>query len=145
MKRFICFDLGEKSLGIAISDSLGVAAWGLENFYFPRNMYNQAAQHAFEVIQKNNVFDVVIGLALNLDGSESKSSILSIKFKEKLLKLNPKLNIIMVDERMSTLLANRLLIESQMSSKKRTKIIDMQSAVVILETYLETLKNNNFF
>lgn len=140
MKRFICFDLGEKTLGIAISDSLGIAAWGLENFYFVNNNYQQAVEHALNVIEKEKVLDVVIGLALNLDGTESKSSKRSITFKKKLLEFNPKLNIIMVDERMSTLLANRLLIDANISRKKRKKMIDMESAVVILETYLASIK-----
>lgn len=140
MKRFICFDLGEKTLGIAISDSLRIAAWGLENFYFVNNNYQQAIDHALDVIEREKVLDVIIGLALNLDGTESKSSKRSIKFKEKLLERNPKLNIIMVDERMSTLLANRLLKSANISNKKRKKIIDMESAIVILETYLASIK-----
>lgn len=140
MKRFICFDLGEKTLGIAVSDSLGIASWGLENFYFTKNAYHQAIKHALDVITKEKIFDVVIGLALNLDGTESESSKRSIKFKEKLLEHNSSLNIVMVDERMSTLLANRLLINANIPSKKRKKMIDMESAVVILETYLASIK-----
>ena len=141
MKRIIAFDLGTKTLGIAVSDALGIAAHGLENFRFTEGAYQTAITHAIQVINKEKVDEVVIGLALNMDGTESKSSKASSIFKDELLKRNPKLKITMVDERMSTMLATRRLLESDISRAKRKKVIDMQSAVVILETYMEMKKN----
>jgi len=141
MNRVIAFDLGSKSLGIAISDSLGIAAHGLENFRFNENGYRTAINHAIEVIKKENVNDIVIGLALNMDGSESNSSKTSRIFKEELLKIIPTLNITMLDERVTTMLATRYLLESDISRAKRKKVIDMESAVMILETYMEKMKN----
>ncbi len=143
MNKIIGFDLGTKTLGIAISDSLGIAAHGLENFRFNEGGYQTALNHAEEVIKKENVNEVVIGLALNMDGSSSNSSKTSTIFKDELLKRIPTLKITMVDERMSTMLANRYLLESDISRAKRKKVIDMQSAVVILETYMEMKKNGN--
>ena len=139
--RYLGLDLGSKTLGIAISDALGIAAHGLENFRFNEGAYQTAITHAIQVINKEKVDEVVIGLALNMDGTESKSSKASSIFKDELLKRNPKLKITMVDERMSTMLATRRLLEGDISRAKRKKVIDMQSAVVILETYMEMKKN----
>lgn len=141
MKKIIAFDLGTKTLGIAISDALGIAAHGLENFRFNEGGYQTAITHAVEVLNKEGVDEVAIGLALNMNGTDSDSSKASSIFKDELLKKMPNLKIKMVDERMSTMLANRRLLESDISRAKRKKVIDMQSAVVILETYMEMKKN----
>ncbi len=141
MNRVIGFDLGSKSLGIAISDSLGLSAHGLENFRFNENGYRTAINHAIEIIKKENVNEIVIGLALNMDGSESNSSKTSRIFKDELLKIIPTLKITMIDERVTTMLANRYLLEADISRAKRKKVIDMESAVMILETYMEQKKN----
>lgn len=141
MKKVIGFDLGTKTLGIAISDALGIAAHGLENFRFNEGGYQTAITHAVEVINREKVDEVALGLALNMDGSESNSSKASNIFKDELIKRLPNLKVTMVDERMSTMLANRRLLESDISRAKRKKVIDMQSAVVILETYMEMKKN----
>ena len=141
MNKIIAFDLGSKSLGIAISDALGIAAHGLENFRFNENGYQSALRHALEVIKNNNVNEVVVGLALNMDGSMSKSAEISTKFKEELLKAMPNLKVAMIDERLTTMQANRILLEADISRKKRKQVIDMQSAVMILETYMGRKKN----
>jgi len=143
MNKILAFDLGSKSLGIAISDSLGIAAHGYENFRFNENGYRTAINHAIEVINKEKINEIVVGLALNMDGSESKSSTISRKFRSELLKIKPELKITMVDERMTTMLATNLLLEADISRKKRKKVIDMESAVMILETYLGRKKNGH--
>lgn len=143
MNRIIGFDLGSKSLGIAITDSLGIAAHGYENFRFTNKAYQQAIAHALMVIDKEKINDVVIGLALNMDGSMSDSAHAATIFKDELLKRRPNLKIIMMDERMTTMQANRILLEADLSREKRKKVIDMESAVMILETYLMRLKNGH--
>lgn len=143
MNRIISFDLGTKSLGIAISDSLGIAAHGYENFHFNNKAYQQAIAHAISIIDKEKINDVVIGLALNMDGSASPSSRAANIFKDELLKLRPNLKITMMDERMTTMQANRILLEADLSRAKRKKVIDKQSAVMILETHLARLKNGH--
>lgn len=141
MNKIIGLDLGSKTLGIAISDALGIAAHGLENFRFNEGGYQTAIKHALEVLKQQNVNEVALGLALNMDGSESKSSETARKFREELLKNNPNLKVEMVDERMSTMVAHQILLEANLSRAKRKKVIDMESAVVILETYMEQKKN----
>ncbi|MCQ2792300.1 MAG: Holliday junction resolvase RuvX [Bacilli bacterium] len=141
MNKILAFDLGSRTLGIAVSDSLGIAAHGLENFRFPEGGYQAAIAHALEIINREHISELVIGLALNMNGEESKSSQASRIFKEELLKRNANLKITMVDERLTTKLATQRLLEADLSREKRKKVIDMQSAVVILETYMEMKKN----
>lgn len=138
--RIISFDLGKKTLGVAISDFLGITARGIETFRFNENNYDKAVNRALEIINNENVNDIVIGYPLNMDGTISKMAINVLSFKEKLLKLKPSLNIILIDERLSTISANRNLIETNLSAKKRKKIIDMEAAIIILEMYLEKTK-----
>ena len=140
MDRIIGFDLGEKTLGIAISDPLGITARGIETFRFNENDFNKAVNHALEVINNENVNDVVIGYPLNMDGSISYMAVNVLNFKESLLKLKPSLNIVLIDERLSTVSANRNLMEMNLSPKKRKEIIDMEAAIIILEMYLEKIK-----
>ena len=140
MDRIIGFDLGEKTLGIAISDPLGITARGIETFRFNENDFNKAVNHALEVINNENVNDVVIGYPLNMDGSISYMAVNVLNFKESLLKLKPSLNIVLIDERLSTISANRNLMEMNLSPKKRKEIIDMEAAIIILEMYLEKIK-----
>lgn len=140
MDRIIGFDLGEKTLGIAISDPLGITVRGIETFRFNENDFNKAVSHALKVINDENVNDVVIGYPLNMDGSISYMAVNVLNFKESLLKLKPSLNIILIDERLSTVSANRNLMEMNLSPKKRKEIIDMEAAIIILEMYLEKIK-----
>ena len=140
MDRIIGFDLGEKTLGIAISDPLGITARGIEIFRFNENDFDKAVNHALKVINNENVNDVVIGYPLNMDGSISYMAVNVLNFKENLLKLKPSLNIVLIDERLSTVSANRNLMEMNLSPKKRKEIIDMEAAIIILEMYLEKIK-----
>lgn len=141
MKRILGLDLGVKTLGIAVSDALGLAAHGYENFRFSEKAYQQAIAHTLEILNKEKIDEVALGLALNMNGTESDSSQAARKFKEELLKHNPNLKIELIDERMSTIQATRLLLEADLSRAKRKKVIDMTSAVMILETYLRKKEN----
>ncbi len=136
MPRIIGFDLGRKTLGIAICDALMIAAHGLENYRFPEGAFRNATNHALEVIKEEEVNEVCIGLALNMDGSESDSSRSARRFKEDLIKEMPNLKVELVDERLTTVIATNRLLEADLSRNKRKQVIDMMSAVVILETYL---------
>lgn len=141
MNRIMGLDLGTKTLGIAISDALGIAAHGYENFRFSEKAYQQAIAHVVTLLKKESINEVALGLALNMDGSESNSSKAARIFKDELLKHLPNLKIEMVDERMTTMQANKILLEADLSRAKRKQVIDMESAVMILETYLARKKN----
>jgi putative Holliday junction resolvase len=136
MPRIIAFDLGRKSLGIATTDSLLISAHGYEEYRFPDGAFQDATKHAIEVIKKENVLEICVGLPLHMSGEESKSSESARHFAKDLEIALPNVKVSLVDERMTTIIANNRLLEADLSRKKRKEVIDKMSAVVILESYL---------
>lgn len=136
MPKIIAFDLGRKSLGIAITDSLLISAHGYEEYRFSDGAFADATNHAVEVINKESVKEVCVGLPLHMSGEESKSSESARHFAKDLEKSLPDVKVVLIDERMTTIIANNRLLEANLSRKKRKEVIDKMSAVVILETYL---------
>lgn len=135
MNKAVGLDLGTKSCGIAISDSLGIAH-GREEFRFQEGAYRQCLAHVIDFLHKEGVKEVALGYPLNMDGSAGESAHRSERFKEELLSLDPLLQIELVDERLTTVMASKRLLEADLSRKKRHGVIDQQAAIVILESYL---------
>lgn len=141
MKKILGLDLGTKTLGIAISDSLGIAAHGYENFTFEKGNYKKARERVLEIASKEGIEEIALGLPLHMSGEMSDRATSCLRFRDDLLKDNPNLKINMVDERMTTIIANRRLLEADLSRAKRKAVIDEMSAVVILESYLASKGN----
>lgn len=137
MKKVIGLDLGTKTCGIAVSDVLGIAH-GRENFRFVEGAYRQCLAHIYEVMQGENIDEVALGYPLNMDGSAGERAQSAERFKKELLEMMPNIQVSLVDERLTTVMANRRLLEADISRKKRHKVIDQQAAVVILESYLNS-------
>lgn len=142
MKKILGLDLGTKTLGIAISDSLGIAAHGYENFTFEFGNYKKARERVLEIVAKEGIEEIALGLPLHMSGELSPRAESSKRFRDDLLKENSSLKIEMVDERMTTIIANNRLLEADLSRKKRKEVIDEMSAVVILESYMARRKGN---
>ena len=137
MKKVLGLDLGSRTCGIAISDVLGIAH-GRENYRFTESAYRQVLSYILEYLKKENVSVVALGYPLNMDGSKGDSAIRSERFKESLLEADPNLKVFLVDERLTTVMANRSMLEADISRGKRHKVIDQQSAVIILESFLNS-------
>ena len=144
MDRILGLDLGTKSLGIAISDSLGIAAHGYMNFTFPFCEFHLARKKVHEICEKENVKELALGLPLHMSGEMSERANSCLRFRDDLMKENPNLKITMIDERMTTIIANNRLLDANLSREKRKKVIDQQSAVVILESYMEGKKHGRY-
>jgi putative holliday junction resolvase len=142
VNRVIGLDLGTRTCGIAISDTLGIAH-GYENYRFTDSAYKQAIAHVIEVLHLEKVNEVALGYPLNMDGSAGERAESCARFKEELLAVDPSLKITLVDERMTTMIATKRLLEADLSRNKRHQVIDQQSAVVILESYLEAKENSH--
>ena len=142
MDKVLGLDLGTRTLGIAISDVLGIAH-GYEEFRFLEGAYKQAVKKVLEVCEKEKVTEIALGYPLNMDGSEGEKALSSKRFKNSLLEANPNLKISLVDERMTTIIATKRLLEADLSRNKRHKVIDKQAAVVILESYLQRKEFEN--
>ena len=142
LNKVLGLDLGTRTLGIAISDVLGIAH-GYEEFRFLEGAYKQAIKRVLEVCEKEKVTEIALGYPLNMDGSEGEKALSSKRFKNSLLEVNPNLKISLVDERMTTIIATKRLLEADLSRNKRHKVIDKQAAVVILESYLQRKEFEN--
>ena len=122
MKRILGLDLGTKTLGIALSDELGLAAHGYETFRFEEFNYKKAREHVIELCQKFDVEEIALGIPYYASGDLSPRAKSCLRFKDDLLKLNPNLKIAMIDESYSTIEAD--------------EIIDEMASVVILNRYM---------
>ena len=135
MEKYIGLDLGTVTLGIATSDVLGFVH-GLETFRFPKEAYSQARKRVHEVVEKTGIKNVVIGLPINMDGSQGWRAESSIKFKEDLLKEDPSLKIELQDERLTSVSAHKALYDMNVSTKKHKDSVDRIAACEILDFYL---------
>lgn len=135
MKKAIGLDLGAATLGIAVSDTLGIAH-PRENFRFPEGAYKRALSRVQELVEKEGIFEIALGYPLNMDGTSGESAKRSERFKDELLAMDGRLSVTLVDERLTTVMASRTMTFGSFSSRKQKKVIDQQSAVLILESYL---------
>ena len=132
--RIIGLDLGSKTLGLAISDKSAVLATSLEVLRY--ETYEELLEKLEKIIIEKEVEKIVLGNPLNMSGSISVRSEETFKFKE-MLEKRFKLEVIMQDERLSTVEAEKLLINAGTRREKRKKIIDKLAATIILQTYLD--------
>ncbi|MBQ4263770.1 MAG: Holliday junction resolvase RuvX [Bacilli bacterium] len=132
--RYLGLDLGSKTLGLAISDKSAVLATSLEVLRY--ETYEELLEKLEKIIIEKEVEKIVLGNPLNMSGSISVRSEETFKFKE-MLEKRFKLEVIMQDERLSTVEAEKLLINAGTRREKRKKIIDKLAATIILQTYLD--------
>ena len=137
MNKIMGLDLGTVTCGIAMSDLLGMIATGLENYRFPENDYENCRDHVLELVKQYDVKTIVLGLPKHMNGDIGERAQASMDFKEMLLARKPDLNIVLVDERLTTKVAEQSLIFADVSRKKRKKVIDKMAAVNILQGYLD--------
>jgi len=139
VKRVIGLDVGDRRIGVAISDELRITARGL--FTLIRTNIKVDTQRILDAVTANDCSSIVIGLPLNLSGQDS---VQTEKVREFAKKLENKLvsnslkgvDIIMFDERFTTKLADNAMKEAGVSREKRKAVIDQQAAVVMLEDWL---------
>ena len=138
--KVLGLDLGEKSLGIAESDLMGIIATGIENFRFESMDFDKAMERVKFYVKRDNIKEIALGLPLHMSGDESDHSLMCREFKARIEKEMPGVKVALVDERWTTKQANRYLLEADLSRNKRKKVIDKMAAVCILEAYLPTRK-----
>ena len=139
MEKILGLDLGSRTCGIAMSDALGLIAHGVETYHFKDNHYKSAAYHIKQICLENNIHKIVLGLPKHMNGDLGERAQVSIDFKERLEKMMD-VEVILVDERLTTVIAQNKLIFADVSRKKRKEVIDKMAAVQILQGYLDGLK-----
>lgn len=137
--KILGLDLGKKTLGIALSDSLGLIAQGIETFVFKENNYNQALARVKDITEKEKIEEIVLGYPKNMNGSIGERGKISETFAKK-IENDLQIKVILWDERLTTMEAEKILISANISRQKRKQIIDKMAAVVILQSYLNSLK-----
>lgn len=134
--RALALDVGDKTIGVAVSDLLGITAQGVETIR--RTSNKNDLNRLGELVTQYGAEIFVIGLPKNMDGTEGTRCELVKKFAAKLNASFPNVKQIFWDERLSTVAATRSLIEADLSRKKRKKVIDKMAAVYILQGWLES-------
>ncbi|MDK2836785.1 MAG: putative pre6S rRNA nuclease [Thermosediminibacterales bacterium] len=131
--RIMGLDVGDKTIGVAISDETGLIAQGVQVIH--RKNIEEDLKQLKELESRYNVEEFVVGLPKNMNGSIGPQGEKVFKFVNKMKSCFSK-PIVLWDERLTTLAAERTLLEADMSRKKRKKILDKIAAVLILQNYL---------
>ncbi len=134
--RILGLDLGTRTLGLALSDLTETIASFYGTIRFDEGDFNSAIEKLNDIVSKENVSLFVLGLPKNMNNSLGDAAARSLKFRE-MLEKRFNIEVIMQDERLTTVEATSYLLESDMSRKKRKSKVDGLSAVLILQTYLD--------
>jgi putative Holliday junction resolvase len=137
--RLLGLDLGEKTIGLALSDTLLTVATPMEAL--KRGKFSADAAKLDDIVSRQNIGGLVIGLPLNMDGTEGPSAQSARAFARNFAARSP-LPILMWDERLSTAAVTRTLIDSDASRKRRAEVVDKMAAGYILQGALDRLRRN---
>lgn len=131
MKRIMALDAGDKRIGVALSDPLGITAQGLKVLENSPEVFGKI----MEICQEYGVGEIVVGLPKNMNNTWGARADWSKEFARRVAEATG-LPVAMEDERLTTVAATRALLEADVSRRKRRKVIDKMAAVLILQNYL---------
>lgn len=137
MSRMLALDFGEKRIGVAVSDALNIIAQSVGTI--ERKSLKNDLNKIEELIKEYDASILIVGLPLNMDGTEGRSANRAIDFVNELKKVIH-IKVEMADERLTTAQGERIFLEADISRKKRKKNIDKIAAQLILQNYLELHK-----
>ncbi|MBV1756540.1 MAG: Holliday junction resolvase RuvX [Dethiosulfatibacter sp.] len=139
MERYMALDIGDNTIGVAVSDPLNITAQGIKTIQ--RVSYKKDFEDLNRIIDEFNVTAIVVGLPRKMDGTLGRQAEKVEQYVKK-MRYNFTQEIIYQDERLTTTMAERMLIQGNVSRAKRKEVIDKLAAVNILTTFLEKGKNN---
>ena len=140
--RYLGLDLGTKTLGLSLSDKTNTLASPYETLHFKEQDYSSVLASLEKIVKEKEITDFVLGLPKNMNNSLGFASERSLEFK-KILEEYFSLPVHLVDERLSTVEAEKILLLSDKSRKKRKKVIDNVASSLILETFLKGRNKKN--
>jgi putative holliday junction resolvase len=135
--RIMAIDFGARKIGLAVSDELGLTAQGLDTYY--RSNKKADFDHLRRVIRQYGITEIVMGLPLRMSGVEGIQAEKVQVFAEE-LRRRFKLPVQLFDERLTSVEANRVLRETDMSIRRRAEVVDQLAAVLILQSFMEFRK-----
>lgn len=140
--RYLGLDLGSKTLGISISDTTNTIASVYTTLRFNEDNNLDTLDELKKIIEENNITALILGLPKNMNNTLGPRALITLEYKEKLeQELN--IEVILYDERLTSVISNNVLIDADISRKKRKKKVDGMAAVIILQDYLDR-RNNEY-
>ncbi|WP_067727324.1 Holliday junction resolvase RuvX [Oceanobacillus damuensis] len=133
--KLIGLDVGSKTIGIAVSDAFGWTAQGLTTISWDENNIYSADDELKKIIKEHEIGKAIVGLPKNMNGTIGERGEASQRYARHIEEIHG-IPTALWDERLSTIAAERVLLEADMSRKKRKKVIDKMAAVMILQGYL---------
>ena len=135
-QRILGLDVGDRTVGVAVSDLLLMTAQGVETIR--REALDKDLARLNALMLEYDAVKIVVGLPRNMNGTEGERCEVVRNFAKEIKRVIPEVEIVFWDERLSTVAASRSLIEADVSRKKRKKVIDKMAAVFILQGYLDS-------
>lgn len=134
--RAMSLDVGTKTIGVAASDLMMMIAGGVETIR--RTSPQKDFERLTQLVKEYEVDTLVVGYPKNMNGSVGERAQMCEVFAEELRQYFPDVKVVLWDERLSTVAAEKVLVDADMRRKKRRQVIDMMAAVVILQNYLDS-------
>ena len=138
--RYLGLDLGTRTLGISISDETKTIASGLTTLRFEEGDYDAILDDLRKILEENKIEKIVLGLPKNMNNTLGDRAETTIMFQKKIEELF-NIEVILQDERLSTVAAHNYLLEADMSRKNRKKVVVKIAATIILQSYLDRRNN----
>lgn len=140
--RYLGIDLGSKTVGLAMSDPTLTIASSFKTIFFSNEDYESTIDEIKKIVTDYQVQKIILGLPKNMNNTLGERAQITMEYK-KLLEDNIPVEVELLDERLTSVISNSILIEADMSRKKRKKKVDGIAAQIILQDYLNKEKNNN--
>lgn len=137
--KILGLDLGSKTLGVAISDSLGIIASPIGTYKISENHLQEALSYVKILVAEHGIKKIVLGLPKNMDGSIGFQGQYALEFKDMIIEATA-LDVIMVDERLTSKMANQAMLTADLSRGKRKNKVDKVAATIILQSYLDSIR-----
>lgn len=137
-KRIMSLDVGTRTIGVAVSDLMGLIANGVETVR--RTSEERDYTRLAELIKEHDAGTLVVGYPKNMNGTVGERAQACAAMAEELKRRFAGIEVVLWDERLSTVAAERVLVDADLRRRKRKQVIDMMAAVVILQNYLDSLR-----
>ena len=134
--KYSGLDLGSRTLGVAISDEMGILARAYDTLRFRDDDYEKAIEYTIDICKKEKVSTVVLGLPKHMNGDEGVRAQISFDFKAEIEKRSD-IKVVLMDERLTTVIVDKAMISANVRRKDRHEKKDEMAAVVILQNYLD--------
>ena len=141
--RYLGIDLGSKTIGLAMSDQTCTIASPFKTIFFDNEDYLSTIDEIKQITKDYKIQKIILGLPKNMNNTLGERAQITMQYK-KMLEDNLNISVILFDERLTSVISNSILIEADMSRKKRKKKVDSIAAQIILQDYLNKEKNNNY-